>query len=130
MLATAAEINTACDGATAKNSHIHLLATGASDVTAAVAEINTICYGVTEKMKVWTYTHTVSSGEATANVYNQTITAVTLAKVRSISACYSTGTTVTAFPATIELTTTTNLRITGVDGMAGYVFSVVIMEAI
>jgi len=40
ITATAAEINTTCDGSTAKNSHTHTLATGASDVTASAAELN------------------------------------------------------------------------------------------
>ena len=42
ILATAAEINTTSDGTTAKNSHNHTLAVGATDVTATAAEVNKI----------------------------------------------------------------------------------------
>jgi len=42
ILATAAEINTTSDGTTAKNSHNHTLAVGATDVTASAAEVNKI----------------------------------------------------------------------------------------
>jgi|GEM_PF-2231496 len=38
--ATSTEIDTTCDGPTAKNSHTHLLATGATDITVSVANIN------------------------------------------------------------------------------------------
>jgi len=43
IAATAIEINTACDGSTAKNSHTHLLAVGCTDVTATVTEVNNKC---------------------------------------------------------------------------------------
>lgn len=40
VTASAAEINTACDGDTAKNNHTHQLVDGADDVTLLAAEIN------------------------------------------------------------------------------------------
>ena len=42
ITATAAEVNTVADGATAKNVHTHILASGATDVTASAAEVNKI----------------------------------------------------------------------------------------
>lgn len=59
LTATASEINTVCDGSTAKNSHTHALADGASDVTATFAEINTACDGDTAKNN---HTHTLATG--------------------------------------------------------------------
>lgn len=43
--ATSTEIDAACDGSTAKNSHVHQLADGANDVTASAAEVNKACDG-------------------------------------------------------------------------------------
>ena len=44
ITATSTEVNTTCDGPTAKNSHTHTLATGASDVTASAAEVTAIAH--------------------------------------------------------------------------------------
>jgi hypothetical protein len=38
-----------------------------------------------ETLKIWTYTHTVTAAEAAGDTWAHTVTAVTLAKVRSIS---------------------------------------------
>jgi hypothetical protein len=37
-----------------------------------------------EMLKIWTYTHTVTAGEIVAGTFNMAITAVTMAKIRSI----------------------------------------------
>ena len=44
--ATKIEINTACDGSTAKNSHTHALTDGATDVIATASEVNAACDGI------------------------------------------------------------------------------------
>lgn len=67
VTATAAEINTACDGSTAKNAHTHVLTSGATDVTATYAEINTACDGDTAKNS---HTHPYLSSELTGPIVN------------------------------------------------------------
>ena len=62
---TAAEIDAACDGTTAKNSHTHTLADGATDVTASSGEINTVCDGATAKNS---HTHTLADGATDVTV--------------------------------------------------------------
>lgn len=42
VTATATEINTVCDGNTAKNAHTHLLASGATDITESVSNVNAV----------------------------------------------------------------------------------------
>ena len=134
ITATAGEINTSCDGSTAKNSHTHDLSTGAADVTATAAQVNTICYGVTEKLKVWTYVHTVTSAEVGPGYFDQAITAVILAKVRGVSICnlLAAGTSVKGgYDSSWELTTTTNMQVLhATDIVENAKFSIIIMEAV
>ncbi len=68
-----------------------------------------------ESLKIWTYTHTITAAEDLANLTDITITAVVLAKVRSISVVILDGGMVwndkINFLIRSYLTTTTNLRI-------------------
>jgi hypothetical protein len=64
LTATPTEINTVCDGAAAKNAHTHLLADGATDITATVAQINNFCSEVI--VNSTTQTTTLNMGAVSA----------------------------------------------------------------
>ncbi len=68
LTATFAEVNTACDGSTAKNSHTHTAAS-LSDVSATGSEINTVCDGSTAKNS---HTHTFASTSPPTGIMSYT----------------------------------------------------------
>jgi hypothetical protein len=91
-----------------------------------------------EQLKVWTYSHTLTEGEKTAESFSHTITAVTLAKVRSISVAWRAVATnithglSTAFFYNYRLTDTTTFvfAFVGASVSANDVISFTIVEAI
>jgi len=90
-----------------------------------------------EQLKVWTYTHTVTAGEITAQYSDITITSVTLTKVRSVSIGYYNGFNVyghdsdTRFKSYSVLDSTTVRIILNVaNAAAGDIISITIIEAV
>lgn len=77
LTATGAEINTVCDGDTAKNNHVHNLADGAEDITASAAEINSRCDGVPYQLQTDETGLTVLGGDGNTleTLYLGTLTA-------------------------------------------------------
>ena len=87
-----------------------------------------------EQLKIWTYTHTVTAGDVVSTLVNIAISAVVLAKVRSItyawydtSIAYARGNEVAGV---LRITTTTNCQfyLGGIE--AGDTISLTIIEAI
>ena len=95
--------------------------------------------GGAEQLKIWTYTHTLTAGEVAALEFDQTITAVVLAKVRSIVGVrlLAAGSAVRQnyndeSPRAMYLTSTTNCHVYLKTGEAteNDVISITIMEAV
>lgn len=90
-----------------------------------------------EQLKTWTYNHTITAAERAANLAQITVTAVTLAKVRSLSYAYFTGATIYGelssfvFVTAFYLSSTTLCKVDlGTSATAGHIISITITEAV